>query len=468
MIKKVLALFSLFILLSFADGKAQEVIKHSNWEIVLSKEGHVEHILMKHDKLQDSIPFFKEGKYKGPSFYVVDKDGAETVGSWQKVNKVTYATNVAGIECTLKYLVDIETPTIEIVLTNRNSYPFQPQKSGLKLGIDTYMDKYPEWFFKYFPTLMYCDRTHFYGYLQTPTRHTLGLFSEQPIASWSVDYSLGYMDPSPHWFMGHRIESLNLDLLNELPLPDHNPQHLYELKQGESKTWNISFVNIGSLNNYEPEMRKHTDIPLISIEQTDVRPNEKTSFSVFANNPIAFIYDDKGKSLDVELIRLSSKEFKVTTTLPKVGLYNVEIKDRGKVASATLLARNEWKWVLEKARLATIKYPQKATSHAESWYGFYSAFIAAKEFPNQALDLENSKRFDMLYNLLHEDEKPLYYGSRIQNTSTTIGLLVDKYEAFGDVKDLEKASKLGDWLIETSQHKNGAYYNHSVVYTSEE
>ena len=32
-------------------------------------------------------------------------------------------------------------------------------------------------------------------------------------------YNLGYQDPPPHWFMGHRIESLNLDLMNALPLP---------------------------------------------------------------------------------------------------------------------------------------------------------------------------------------------------------------------------------------------------------
>lgn len=83
--------------------------------------------------------------------------------------------------------------------------PYQPQKAGLKLGIDTYMDKFPDWFGKYFPTLMRNEKTHFYGYLQTPSGHTLGLVSQQPVASWSVDYNLGYQDPAPFWFMGHRI-----------------------------------------------------------------------------------------------------------------------------------------------------------------------------------------------------------------------------------------------------------------------
>ena len=45
-------------------------------------------------------------------------------------------------------------------------------------------------------------------------------------------------------------------------------------------------------------------------------------------------------------------------------------------------------------------------------------------------------------------------------------MLVDKYEAQGDLEDLKKASKLADWMIATSQRENGAYYNHGTVYTS--
>ena len=47
------------------------------------------------------------------------------------------------------------------------------------------------------------EKTHFYGYLQTPAGHALGIVSPQPVASWSVAYNLGYQDPPPHWFMGH-------------------------------------------------------------------------------------------------------------------------------------------------------------------------------------------------------------------------------------------------------------------------
>jgi hypothetical protein len=62
--------------------------------------------------------------------------------------------------------------------------------------------------------------------------------------------------------------------------------------------------------------------------------------------------------------------------------------------------------------------------------------------------------------------EPKYYASRIQNTSGTIGMLVDKYQAYHDVNDLKKASRLADWLMNTWQRKDGAYVNHNTVYTS--
>lgn len=78
------------------------------------------------------------------------------------------------------------------------------------------------------------------------------------------------------------------------------------------------------------------------------------------------------------------------------------------------------------------------------------------------------KRFDYLFDLLHDKDKmePKYYASRIQNTSGTIGMLVDKYQAYHDVNDLKKASRLADWLMNTWQRKDGAYVNHNTVYTS--
>lgn len=443
------------------------VWKHSGWECRISDKGTLEQIIFKGSRQNDTIPFFREKGNAGPSFYA--NLGKEDINvQWIRDGYRSYRATIDGTECRLTYKEWRGQPAMEITLENKGNVPFQPIKAGLKLGIDTYMDKYPDWFGKYFPTLMMNEKTHFYGYLQTPSGHTLGIVSPQPVASWSVDYNLGYQDPAPHWFMGHRIESLNLDLMNALPLPEHCPQDLWQLKQGESKTWTIAFMDISTPEGFEETIRKVAGIPMIRMNQTVFQPKETAVFEVLASSPTIAVTNDRGEQLPVTVKEKSGKVKEVSCTLPATGLYTIKVTDGDKQSEGTLSAHASWKWTLERARAGALKYHQKATSHIESWYGFHSSFIAARYFPEKKQDAALRSRFDYLFGLLHDQTRmiPLYHASRIQNTSGTIGLLVDKYEAYKDIEDLKKASRLADWLLNTWQRKDGAYVNHNTVYTS--
>lgn len=443
------------------------VWKHSGWECRISDKGTLEQIIFKSGRQNDTVPFFREKGNAGPSFYA--NLGKEDINvQWIPDGYRSYRATIDGTECRLTYKEWRSQPAMEITLENKGNVPFQPIKAGLKLGIDTYMDKYPDWFGKYFPTLMVNEKTHFYGYLQTPSGHTLGIVSPQPVASWSVDYNLGYQDPAPHWFMGHRIESLNLDLMNALPLPEHCPQDLWQLKQGESKTWTIAFMDISTPEGFEETIRKVAGIPMIRMNQTVFQPKETAVFEVLASSPTIAVTNDRGEQLPVTVKEKSGKVKEVSCTLPATGLYTIKVTDGDKQSEGTLSAHASWKWTLERARAGALKYHQKATSHIESWYGFHSSFIAARYFPEKKQDAALRSRFDYLFGLLHDQTRmiPLYHASRIQNTSGTIGLLVDKYEAYKDIEDLKKASRLADWLLNTWQRKDGAYVNHNTVYTS--
>lgn len=448
------------------SGIGQTVMKKGNWECKISRDGFIEQMIFRNKAGNDTIPFFQKKEKAGPCFYA-KRENQEVRARWVPSGYNCFVATIDGVECMVKYRDYRGCPAMEITLTNRGNAPFQPEKAGLKLGIDTYMDKYPDWFHKYFPTLMRCEKTHFYGYLQTPEEHTLALVSEQPVASWSVDYNLGYMDPAPYWFMGHRIESLNLDLLNELPLPDRHPQHLYELKQGESKSWLIVFVNAGKLENLEQAVTKVADIPMIYAERTSFRPGDEAVFEVWGKNPEVRVTDDTGKEIACRMKVMNGRQ-QVSAVLPRTGLFKAVVVCGDKQAEAILAVPHTWEWTLVKARENALRYHQKATSHVESWYGFYSAFLAAKYFPDKQIDRALSDRFRLVFNLLHDTVKmePKYYASRIQNTAGIIGILVDKYEAEGDIKDLEDACRLTDWMIRTSQREDGAYCNHRTVYTS--
>lgn len=456
------------LLMAALSGTGQTVLKKANWECQISPDGFIEQLVFKGKSGNDTIPFFQKKEKAGPCFYAKTGD-KEVKAQWVRSGTFCFGATIDGVECVLRYLEHRSCPAIEVTLTNRGVVPFQPGKAGLKLGIDTYMDKYPDWFGKYFPTLMRCEDTHFYGYFQNPEEHSLAIVSEQPVASWSVDYNMGYQSISSHWFMGHRIESFNLDLLNALPLPDRHPQHLYELRQGESKSWLITFVNTGKLERLEQSVTEVADIPMICAERTSYRPGEKAEFDVWGKNPVVRVKDDKGNELTCEMkASAGGKSRRVNVVLPEIGLYTVVVNSDNKQAEAVLTVPQTWAWTMDKARANALRYHQKASSHVESWYGFYSAFIAAKYFPDKKIDKTLSDRFERVFSQLHDVEKmePKYHRNRIQNTSGTIGILVDKYEAEKNIKDLEDACRLADWLITISQRKDGAYYNNRTVYTS--
>lgn len=462
-------LFVLGLLLGIAAGSTAQTthFSHADWDCSIAADGHLERIVFKNGKGNDTIPFFVGKGKPGPSFYV-NNGSEDVVADWHPDGRLAFIAEIDGVECELQYTKWHELPALRVTMRNRSHTPFQPVKAGLKLGIDTYMEKYPEWNKKLFPTLMRNERTHFYGYMQSPEGHTLGIVSPDAVASWSVDYNLGYQDPAPYWFMGHRIESINLDLMNALPLPRHNPQHLWMLKDGGQLTWTIAFVNVKSANSFERTMHDRATVPMLDMANTVCAADGSVEFAVYGNKPVVKVTDEDGKNIPLAHKSGANGRNVYSCVLPTVGLYNVSATDGAYTATGTLLHPKSWEWALERARECAWKYHQKATSHIESWYGFHSSFIAARYFKDKELDAKLRKRFDYLYTLLHDTVKvePKYYRTRIQNTSGTIGMLVDKYEAYGDIADLKNASRLADWLIADNQRADGAYVNNSVIYTS--
>lgn len=444
------------------EERRDHLFSGTSWCMQTGEEGFADRISFGND----TVAFFRSGHHRGPCFYVDDGSGAQRA-VWQREPDGTYMSHLGDVACRLAYTEWKGMPALTVTLTNEGRVPFQPRRAGLMLGIDTYMERYPEWMNKFFPTLMRNERTHFWGYMQSPSGKVLGLLCPQPVASWSVDYNLGYQDPPPHWFMGHRIESLNLDLLNALPLPDSHPQHLWQLKAGESRTWTLAFFLTATPADVLSVVAG-AGLPVLDMPHTTTVAGGQIVFDVSGTSPVVTVTDEEGNALPLHTETGSGKSTRVSVALPAVGTYRVEAYCCGNVATGVLTAHAPWGKVLSDARQAAWCYKQKPTSHAESWYGFYSAFLAARHFPDSGLDRRLNDRFEMLFGLLHDtlDMKPRYYASRIQNTSTTIGMLVDKYEAGGDLYDLDRAARLADWMIANWQREDGAYVNRHIIYTS--
>lgn len=366
------------------------------------------------------------------------------------------------VVCTINAQVSGNVETLVVTVKNCRHTPFQPTKAGIELGIDTYMDHYPEWNDKFFPTLMMCEPRHFYGYLQSPSGRMKAVASADAIASWSLDYNLGYQDPAPHWFMGHRVKSLRIDLLAALPLPAHHPQNLWQLLPGEERTWTLKIIDINDPDDFEATVSRECDIPMLHLDNTSSAPGRTIAFEVYGNKPAVTIDD-----ANVELSSIAPRLWQANFRSEKPGLYKVVVTDVDKTAHGCINVHYPWRNTMELARDAALRYKQKATSHVESWYGFHSAFLAARYFPCDSTDRKLNERFDMIFgNLYDANGKPLKYEWRIQNTASTIGMLVDRYEVFGNISDLDRARDLADWMISFSQKANGAYMNGSTVYSS--
>lgn len=366
-----------------------------------------------------------------------------------------------GIEATVSADTAGRVETVNLRLRNMRYTPYQPVKAGLKLGIDTYMDTYPEWYGKFFPTLAVCEPDHFYGYFRSPEGKVRAVVSADPIASWSLDYNMGYQDPQPHWFYGHRVECFNLDMLCRGPLPERHPQ-LWQLAPGEERTWTVKIVDLDNIDDFEKTIHRYTGAPVLAMKSTSCAPGDSLEINVWAKMPELMINGNK-----IGLQQLDTCLWRGVYRATEPGIRRVEVTDGTRSAGGTIAVRRPWRETIRLARLAADRYKQKPTSHVESWYGFHTAFEAARVMPDAAIDSVLDRRFDMIVDKVFDRStgRPYKYAGRIQNVSSTIGILADRYGAYGRTADLELAERMADYLI-SCQRADGAYMNGHTDYTS--
>ncbi len=339
-----------------------------------------------------------------------------------------------------------------VTARNIGSTPFTPEVLGIDLGIDTYLESYPEWNEKYFPTFFLCEKTHFWGYFMQPLScEVIGVFCEEPIASYGWDYN--YI--KDHGW-GHRIHGAYISLLNSLPLPSHHPQELTSLAPARQLERIIRFAPCKSLDDYF-NLLADTGIPYISAERFTLSRGEKINYKITCGD-------------DCKAVLIAPSGSPVgDNTVTETGYYTLNVKTTaGKTAQALFYCRNSWESYLKRARTEVIKKPPHATTHCESWYGFYTGFLAAKHYPLPEEDNAVEAMFDEIMPYVYDFEniEPRLIPERIQNTASLIGILVDRYEAdpHRNLKSLEAASRFADWLI-TRQRSDGGYYRENAHYT---
>ncbi|MDD6214438.1 MAG: hypothetical protein PUB42_04575 [Firmicutes bacterium] len=388
---------------------------------------------------------FRRDNYGGPSLWAED-GGTDREFALEEKDENTFCGSMGAVEAEIKYAVS-ENVRINILLKNTGAEIFKPERLFLRLGIDTYMDTYPEWNKKLFPTLLRCEKTHFYGYFMSPDGQILAVASKKPIKSWKLDYNIINEDHN-----GHRIYTAELDLLSTLPQPARHPQGFERLEPGEEKAWEIILVPCDDVYKIKEKIHKTTGIEFIEAENYTLFGNEKPHLKLMCGREYKIcVYDPNNKKI------YETDNTDITCAFEKEGVYRIElIADY--ISTIYVYKRKKWSYYLDTARKQALLKPQKATTHLEAWYGFFSAFLAAKYMPDSEYDIPLLDMFDKILAKMYDikEVRPLTAPGRINNTGAAISMLCDAYEATGKKKYIEFASKLGDWMMK-SQHTDGSY-----------
>lgn len=360
----------------------------------------------------NDIPFRKD-EY-GTVFYIVTNGGTE-------VYRPDELGFVRAHGVTLKLSQDKSSDVLHFNIKVNAEKDTDFIACGLRTGIDCYMQSYPSWNNKFFPTALRCEKNGFWGCCMSPLGDMIAIASPSEITSWKNEYN-AKRD------VGHRIY-----------------------------TFSVEFV-------------QRDKVPARHIVRKGWRGGESAEYDLY----MGFVKDKK------DLYRFVKEYADISVQPPAV--YNLEKRETdlsygrhivsGKnEAEASVYVRNDWMYYLDAARKNAERMQQKPGTHVESWYGFFTmaAYAAATGDKEYAKELQ--LRFEDFYQKLtyvnwlgKRRMKRKTLPHRLQNVSGMISLLADLYEVSHNEKYLDDAYDFARWLMHL-QAIDGSYRSHGIHYT---
>ncbi len=299
----------------------------------------------------------------------------------------------------------------------------------LRLGVDCYMGEYPAWDGKFFPTFFCAEKTHYYGAFLSPAGQILGIASAAPVAGTEYLYSLSVYDDGIN--VGHRIYTVDIVLRRG------------RKEEDIAFTLRMRMCEDGAAL-YRFWQRVCGIMPLVP---------DKFTYT------LGEIPRWQGEAA-VSLTHESGKMFGKGEPLTEYGIYDAAYTKNGKTATAKIFVRMPLCEYLKKAGEFARRYKQKPATHCESWYGYFSAFLALKHFPDAEKAQQLQSEFDAFLSVMLNAEKTNLVADavpdRVQNLSSLISVLTDAYEACGREDYLVTANALARRLIQR-QTEDGAF-----------
>lgn len=439
------------------------------------------------------VPVFKQGEGEGISLVYERADGARVVPEMKRSSAEEDEPSFFGeseeIDFFVRYAWEGESLRLTVTAKNHGAKAFSPKSLALSLGLDTYMESFPSWNDKHFPTMLCTEKTHFWGYVMSPRGSIIALNSPDPIPSWKLLYNNG----------GHRINGIHLELLTSKKVPERSSRTQVSLLPGEERVWTLYLSRVNDLAEIPKIASLQTGAVMITTDRYTGEPGEECTLTFYEestppeNSPShpSPSLDNNSSAIPLPATHFPTSSLSATLISPvgfespldirngqaklklptDYGLCKVLVKNaRGKVSELMLGVRRPWSWYLHQARRAVIVAKQKPLVGIENWYGFFSAFDARSLEPSPSLDALVDANFEECMTALYEPEtmkpKDAAYPERIQNHAGTAAQYAHKFRTSGDIRDLEKASLLADYVL-SRQAEGGAYIGYGTTrYTS--
>lgn len=372
----------------------------------------------------------------------VETDGVRTQIPMYRKNGC-FRGNLEALHVSLSFVQENACVCLRIRLENRGKVPFRGT-IGLQTGVDSWMEEYPQWHKPFFPTLLRCEKTHLWGYYRNTAGNALAIATSGPVASYDIRYNrLWYGD------YGHRIDGTELLFFTDCTLPSRHPQNQKVLEAGTVYRNTVFLIPVSKQSEIIPALHETAGIPMIQAEKYTYTQGERLSCNITGNITDLSVTDPSGNLFP-----------QTDIVMREHGIYTLRVtSDTGKISEATFYCRPSWDFYLQAAAREALDKPQKATTHVESFYGLFSCVLAAKRYRDPVMLARAKACFEEILPLMFDFHhyEPIVIPDRIQNTALLISLLVDMYEASGEVHYLEDAGAFADWLIRTSQTPDGVY-----------
>ena len=460
------------------DAHVHWTLSGNEIRVGLAANGTIEAMEVKTGGQWETVEF-RTGTLAGPAWADVKMQRvAESPSS--------FAATVDGVHHSLQYRIEGNRLAILAGIENQGTTEYAPRAARLILGINCEMRTYPSWDFRYFPTLLRCEKTHFWGYLMTPMGRILTVGSPDPVASYNINYDNSVWNPGDggeqsrpcvplkdkDWSCdgGHLIFTCSLDLLHTLPLPPRHPQHLTSLRPGETRKWTIYLQPIGALEEIKPALATSLSAPMIEADRYTLAAGESSDISIWAPQPVAITVSAPNGDVTTLAAHRDSGGKVAARFAPASGpgLYRLSVAQKdGHVSEASISVRHPWSWYMIQARKESLVHKQYASSHLEQWLGLETDALARLYVPDADLDAQTDKRIKEILSLQWDlttktpSNIPIKYRYLV-NTAQMAGVLAYRYMADKDPFWIDLASGFADYVV-SLQWPDGNYDNYTSV-----